>query len=279
MQLPYTRFLTLWDIMKKYDVSQLVDAISFLTATESLAGKDGDGEVPWARKDEFYRPHVEAARKACESIELSGSIRRCNIFLSVLNRGKYKITWFQLKNESKVLLDEIQGELQERVFAFVPTSKAAKLTNISNEWAEVWAKFPSCKEDVERAVDCYALEQDTASVFHMMRVSEIGLRSIAKKVDVKLIDKGKRQPIEYATWDKVIQGINTKINAARALPHGPRKNKSLQFYSQAADQLVYIRDTWRNEVSHTRKSYNDGEAVGVITRVRDFMELLAKNKP
>jgi hypothetical protein len=113
----------------------------------------------------------------------------------------------------------------------------------------------------------------------MMRVAEMGLRNIAKKVGVKLIDKGKPQPIEYATWDKVIQGVNAKIIAARALPHGPRKNKNLQFYSQAADQIIYIRDTWRTEVSHTRKSYNDGEAFGVITRVREFMELLATNKP
>jgi hypothetical protein len=260
--------------MKKYDVSQLAGIFSYLRATEALAGIDGDGIVPWERKDKHHRPNIEAAKRACEVLELSASVRRCSLFLNALN--KKNLAWLQLKNEAEVLFQEIQGELRERVFAFVPTSKAAKLTNISKEWAEVWTKFPSCKQDVERAVDCYALEQDTASVFHMMRVSEIGLRSIAKKVGVKLIDKGKRQPIEYATWDKVIQGVNSRINAARALPHGPRKNKNLQFYSQAADQLVYIRDTWRNEVSHTRKSYNDGEAVGVIARVRDFMELLAQ---
>jgi hypothetical protein len=108
-----------------------------------------------------------------------------------------------------------------------------------------------------------------------MRVAEYGLRYVAKKAGVKLTDKGKSQPIEYATWDKVIAEIKKQITAARALSHGPKKNMKLQFYSDAAENLTYIRDIWRNEISHTRKSYNEAEALGVLTRVRDFMELLA----
>jgi hypothetical protein len=268
------KIVSLWDIMKNYDVAKLAGVISYLCATEALAGKDGDGLVPPEWTEKHHRPHVEEARRQCELIELAGSVRRCSIFLRALKPG---LRWLALKNQAKVLLEEIEGELRQRLFVFVSTAKAEIYDTVSKDWADIWAKFPSSKQDSERAIDCYALEQNTACVFHMMRVAEIGLRNIAKKVGVKLIDKGKRQPIEYATWDKVIQGINTKITSARALSHGPRKNKKLRFYSEAADQCTFIRDIWRNEVSHTRENFNEGEASGVVARVRDFMALLAKN--
>jgi hypothetical protein len=165
--------------------------------------------------------------------------------------------------------------LAYRRFAFVQASKAKPLDEVSKDWAVVWQRFPQTKIDAEHAVECYALEQNTACIFHLMRVAELGLRDIAKKVGVKLTDKGKPQPIEYATWDKVINGIKTRLTAAHAKPKSERRSRQLQFYADAADQCTYIREMWRNEVSHTRKSYNDGEALGVLGRVRDFMSLLA----
>ena len=98
---------------------------------------------------------------------------------------------------------------------------------------------------------------------------------LLKKSGVKLTDKGKPQSIEFATWDKVITGIKTKIADVRLLPQGLRKNRNLQFYSDAAENCTYIRDIWRNEISHTRKNYNEGEAIGILKRVEDFMRLLA----
>jgi hypothetical protein len=51
-----------------------------------------------------------------------------------------------------------------------------------------------------------------------IRVAEFGLRNIARKVGVRLTDKHKPQPIEYATWDKVITAIKNKHTAAHAMP-------------------------------------------------------------
>jgi hypothetical protein len=85
---------------------------------------------------------------------------------------------------------------------------------------------------------------------------------------------GKPQPIEFATWGKVIAEIKNKINVANLLPHGPRRNRQLQFYSNAADSCTFIRDIWRNEVSRARKTYSKAEALKVMSRVRDFMQFL-----
>ncbi len=277
MQNCLCKFLTLSEIMRYYNVWQLARAIEFLQETviagEFNSSNLGPIRVPDERMNHWYVPMLRYCQTQCEQLELAAALARFHHFNQEIRQG---ITWSELRNQAKVLLEAIHSELCYRRFAFVPTEKATMHDKFGSSWEGIWARFPEVKEDSQRAADCYALEQNTACVFQMMRVAEIGLRNIAKQVGVRLTDKGKPQPTEYATWDKVIQGINAKITAARALAHGPKKNMKLQFYSQAADQCVFIRDIWRNEISHTRKSYNDAEALGVITRIREFMELLSK---
>jgi hypothetical protein len=111
-----------------------------------------------------------------------------------------------------------------------------------------------------------------------MRVAEFGLRRLAKNLRVALTDKGKRCPIEYKDWDKVITACRSKIAEARTLPVGAKKEKLLQHYSRAADSCEYMKDIWRNEVSHTRRRYRKQEALGVIERVKEFVQPLAKGE-
>jgi hypothetical protein len=113
--------------------------------------------------------------------------------------------------------------------------------------------------------------------FSPVAYAEYGLRKIAKTLHVTVKDNGKIRPIEYADWNKVITGIKNKIGKARTLPAGPRKSEELEFYSRAADQCEYMKDIWRNEISHTRKLYKKNEAFGAIERVKDFMTLLAEH--
>lgn len=185
------------------------------------------------------------------------------------------MTWDRVLTELTFLRQTIEADLEKHLFAFVMPDKAKVLIELPEKWKLALGEFPEIAKDLQSAAECYALGQDMGCVFHLMRVAEHGLRAIARKVGVKLTDKGKPQPIEYATWDKVIAGIGSQIQRARALPQGPRKNSRLQFYSNAAENCTYIKDVWRNETSHTRKWYNDAEALGILNRVKDFMQMLA----
>jgi hypothetical protein len=121
------------------------------------------------------------------------------------------------------------------------------------------------------------LEQDTASVFHLMRAAEFGLRALARKLRVKITHKGKNCPIEYGDWEKVITEIKNKIASSRTLPAGSKRQAKLEFYSDAADHCVFMKDIWRNNVSHTRRTYSDPEALAVLSRVKGFMDFLFAN--
>ena len=88
---------------------------------------------------------------------------------------------------------------------------------------------------------------------------------------------GERQQVEYATWEKVIERVHAKIAEARRLPAGPKKQAQLSRFAEAADHCTFMKDIFRNNVSHTRKPYNRDEALAALGRVSDFMKFLAND--
>ncbi len=123
------------------------------------------------------------------------------------------------------------------------------------------------------------MELYSATVFRMMRVSEHGLRVIARRLKVTVSDNGKRIPIEYADWNKVITAIDNKIRYARRSMSGAKKEARLNYYSDGLERCSAMKDLFRNPVSHTRTRYTHGGALDVIERVRHFMQFLARPVP
>ena len=149
-------------------------------------------------------------------------------------------------------------------------------TKVGHDWAKAWEKIPASKADIQEAVYCYALDRNTACVFHLMRVAEMGLRKISGKLKVKLLHSGKNiYPIEFADWGTVIEECKKKIeNARKALPPGKRQ-KVMELYADISDHCLFMKEIWRNNISHARNTYTEQEALAVMGRVRDFMTLMA----
>lgn len=170
------------------------------------------------------------------------------------------------------IINGIGNNLNSRRFMFMP-SEEASYWNSPNIFGETFIlSFPEkASFEMLEVGKCFAAARGTACVFHSMRVAEYGLRKLARKLRVTLSDRGKPHAIEYGDWSKVITAIRNKIATIRQTPVGPTKDKSLRFYSSAADHCEYLRDIWRNEVMHTRRFYSKAEALGVMHRVRDFV--------
>jgi hypothetical protein len=118
--------------------------------------------------------YVRYARKRFEFVELGQAVlRSTDNFIRDLGQNP---TYDRVANNCRFLLEAVESELKMRRFAFVPVVRAAKLDNIDNDWGDVQAKFPLARDDIRDAVECYALDKHTACIFHLMRVSEYGLR-------------------------------------------------------------------------------------------------------
>jgi hypothetical protein len=236
-----------------------------------------DASVSKEMLRDTVNPILASARAQAERAELHSTldrVREPDGYFYCASSGLKPLSFQELSYELKVLQETIEADLQKRHFVFIPAEKAKLLEEVSVRWGNIWDHIPACKTDTEEALYCYCLGRETASVFHAIRVAEFGLRNIARKVGVRLTDKHKPQPIEYATWDKVITAIKNKHTAAHAMPKNAARNKKLQFFADAAENCIYIKDLWRNDISHTGKNYQEAEALGILNRVRDFMHLL-----
>ena len=138
--------------------------------------------------------------------------------------------------------------------------------------APVAIGFLKAKEDIAEAGKCLALGRATATVFHCMRVVEVGLQALAVHLNVKLKND---RPLEYEDWQHILTAIDKKIMDLRAAKTAENQ-ESIQFYSEVAAQFRYFRDAWRNHVSHARETYDLLQSESIFGQVREFMQDLAK---
>ena len=135
--------------------------------------------------------------------------------------------------------------------------------------------FPNSLTDMRQAGNCIALGLDTAAVFHLMRVVEWGLRALCKNLKVSEIKKG---PIEYATWDAILEKLPDVVDAKlRVMSRGPKKQKAQEFYHPTLKEINGFKDAWRNHVMHVRREYMSKDAEAISAHVDRFMNLLANN--
>jgi hypothetical protein len=268
---------SLLDLMVEYSINDLVRIVTALLRTADVL--------------HFREPHEDADRGQVNQVaakldELSGLAKKIELDSSLLFEitklsveCDASISAIVLKTRLDYILSGIQENLGTRKFIYLPR-EVAKFWNDPEILGEDFLiGFP--KMSVFEAMDagnCLATGRWTAAVFHLMRVAEYGLRRLAKTLHVKLTDKGKPCPIEYKHWNDVITACRNQIAKARGLPSGTKKEKLLDFYSRAADSCEYMKDIWRNEVSHSRRRYGLSEALGVLERVKEFVQPLAKTE-
>jgi hypothetical protein len=190
------------------------------------------------------------------------------------NTPQNPLSWSELNTRSRALRNSIEVELREYLFYQYPKQRGEKLRAWSDDWKAALAAFPDIRCDVFCAIDCYALQHNTASVFHSMRVAEHGLRALAKERRVRL---AKDKPIEWGTWQEIIKALDEEIKViGLKRKAGAAKDNALEFYSGARADLNGFKDEYRNLVMHVRDTYDEHQALRALTIVHAFMARLAE---
>jgi hypothetical protein len=276
--------LKLWmlsDIMQNFDGWRFAEAVHALSQSRWIAMKRAAMEG----KDSEVNPEfvlvlkmaINKCREQCKNIELEAAVDRIdgpiNLFLTAYGTP----TWEGVQKEIDVLWDAMVPELKRRRFAYITHPKAKIVVKMEsrkdNPWKKVWRRFPSAKQEIKEGVYSYALELNTASVFHLMRAAEIGLRALARRMKIKL-PKGKR--LEWAQWQEMLREMNTVCDGiVIKMKAGPAKDELLEFYRGTLGQFYGFKDEFRNHVMHSRKSYGEIKAGSVLGHMLDFMNKLA----
>jgi hypothetical protein len=270
------RVVSLGSLMFEYAINDLVMGVSGLLAASSTLKSTSDPLMP-----------VDGRRLKNMGGVLSGLVllgREIGLDVTLLHsieelrkdvELRPEMPTMTIKTRVDGIIQGIHLNLNSKKFMFMPGDQASHWDNPAIFGNSFSIEFPeAARIEALEAGNCFAAGRWTACVFHSMRVAEYGLRKLAKTLKVEINDKGKRCPIEYGDWDKVITAIRNKLSDLRKVSAGPKKAGLLSSYSNIVDHCEYMKDIWRNEVSHTRRLWDKTESLGVMTRVREFIQSL-----
>ena len=173
-----------------------------------------------------------------------------------------------LEENLEMVRRTVHAELSGIVFLRINKSDQGYYENESLFGDQVAENFSDAKYDIAEAGKCFALNRSTACVLHLMRVLELGLNSLANHFQVAFT---------HVNWNQVIEQIESQIRKIDKDPNKPAAwQDDRKFYSAAANQFRYFKDSWRNYAMHIHDKYTPEEALIVYTSVKVFMEQIAK---
>ncbi|MDT7041467.1 hypothetical protein [Candidatus Nitronereus thalassa] len=239
--------------------SRLTSVIRLIERAEYRYEKINDKTLASSREE------VGEIKEDCRGVPLKSCVTKLeDIEKTIDGSPTYDELALQYKEFYKCLYDEIS----EKLFLCIPTEKQQFYLKPLETFGVNVSRFESAREDIEEAGKSYATSRNTACVFHLMRVIEIGLRVLAKHFHLS---------DEQINWELIMKKIQDKIHEIDQLPKEftPEIWQSdHRFYSEAAMHLTLLQDAYRNFVIHNHEQYNDTGALAIYNHASSFMKHL-----
>jgi hypothetical protein len=266
--------LRLWSLDDMLKAFRIYDFDKLLTDLRELQDELDDrmGETApcdkvrpyWERYALKAQEILDEVAEIADALGLKPSYQRA-IRTSVL-AGEEDISLVDLHARIRDMREVLEDEIRCKLFLYLPPFSELYFGKTALFGDEVAEAFRLCKLDLEAAGNCYALELYTASVFHLMRVLEHGLRALAHYVGASS---------NPDNWGHIIDQIEKKIKELDKQPKSQERDDRIKFCAEAAIQLTYFKDAWRNHVMHGGDFYLEPKATQIMEHVRDFMRHLS----
>lgn len=137
---------------------------------------------------------------------------------------------------------------------------------------QVNQRFPSAGFDITEAGRSLAVDRFTASVFHLMRVMEVSLRSVAKGLTIPdPVKEGDRN------WGAMLRKIREKMDENTKLRSSDQAWSGVKgFFEDVYIHISAVKNAWRNPTMHIESKYTKEEAQRIFDATKNFMEALAE---
>ncbi len=177
----------------------------------------------------------------------------------------------EVRSNIEYLSVTFEQELSRNLFSYIEPEYAKYFRSVEEFFVNppfgsaVMFAFSSATRDTGLAGNSYAYGLNDACVFHLMRVLEKGLASLAAIFS---------EPFAHENWHNIIERIESKIRKMDSSWGSDWKEKQ-SFYSEVATQFMFFKDAWRNHVMHGRTDYDPDRAKSIYDHVCVFMQRLA----
>lgn len=171
------------------------------------------------------------------------------------------------------LISELCDEFGAQKFIVINPDRSALVWKKDPFGKAVNKSFPAVYNECIDAQHCLAVELHTAAVIHSMRVLEVALRKLHKRL--------KLPKPKNPNWEHVIREIETEIKRRDALNPRPKSwKRDNEFYHDAARHFRFFKDV-RNRETHINLPVDKypapdrDKALKIFEAVKDFMQHLA----
>lgn len=270
---PSGRIWSLWEIMNHFNTHRV--AVCVANIATFLGAFDSVSASSYEAIDQF----AEELGHAVIAFERSG-MKQVSQQLATIksNLDRPHMKHVALAAEARHALDLMLGVLKERKFLRVGLSRARYLDKDHLFGEGVAAAFPSASHDIKEAGNCLAAECGTASVFHLMRAAEIGLRALANDRQISF-SKG---TLDAKQWGEIVSQLEAYAGRLITVPatkwlSEPVRQAQIRFYQQAMIECRAFNDAWRRHIAHAHEGafYDCDQATSVLNHTKRFMKMLA----
>jgi hypothetical protein len=190
--------------------------------------------------------------------------------LSALN-NESDISWKEIEQVLSDIRSRLNDELgQINLFVIEPALVRYLKNGADLTGPLVCDRLPSVIFEIEEACKCLVMGRPTASAFHSMRALEIGIKVLAKYLDVP-------DPVKPAerNWNFLLRNLkgnlDEKYSSELRLP-GSEGAKMESLYAT----LDAVKNPWRNATMHVDATYQPFEADHILQAVHIFLIRLAE---
>lgn len=254
--------MSLFDMLKRYAFSfyEVVIRIEQLRLEARAMAGAYTTTKPYADSLDKITATLIEMRAECDKLDLTSTADLIShIELAVKGKG---YSYADIFNHLDTLSVLFAKELRGRTCFRIAEDKDKYFQKDDLFGPKVSKAFGSCVDEIRNAGTCYALEQDEACVFHLMRILERSLGALASRSSV---------PFDHDNWHNIIEQLEAAIRKMDSATFGTDWKDKQKFYARAASQFMFFKDAWRNHVMHVRDVFDEGKTRSVFDSVRGFM--------
>lgn len=241
--------------MMRFTAAGILTSMLWLSVphTEFIAG--GIDDIEFRAKLRKGLKDVKESAERCELSKISAKVDR---LLDTWLKGDESDIGVVMAMVASFVGDT-QMELCEHIFFRIPSEEKAFYDVVQLTTAAMNA-FPSAVPEVSNAGRCFALDQPTAAVLHLMRALEVPLAALVAALNFTPSNPN---------WHTVINECEREIR-------GLKDKGDQEFYGEAATNFLYFKNAWRNHAMHGRDTYEKRQAFDIMMHVGGFMKVLSK---
>ena len=228
---------------------------SFAPGKKFRGPADSDRFLPAMQTD------MRELREVFVALGVRLSLKSLDRLITLL--GDENCTCEAVAKEMEEIESRIRDELGDVSLWAINSSRTVYVGQAKLFGDEVFYAFPSASNDILEAGNCLALERGTAAVMHLMRVCEVGLKTLAAAIGVD----------SQGDWGSYLREIDDALEAKRK--KSGKRTPDEQFYAEAKVTLDNVRMAWRNATMHIENTYSAERAEEILISVRGLMRHLS----